>query len=50
MQMKSKFEVNHDRYDSDRAKVAYILDRIDEEAYAIVESYLEVGHRSTPSE
>ena len=50
MQMESKFEVNHDHFESDRAKVAYIVDRTGGDAYAIIESYLEAGHRSTPSE
>ncbi len=50
MQMENKFEVNHGHYDSDHASVVYIVDSVDEEAYAIVEIYLEADHRSTPSE
>jgi len=50
MQMEHKFEVNHDHFASDRAKVAYIVDRVDGEAYDIIESYLEADHRSTSSE
>ncbi len=50
MQMEHKFEVNHDHFTSDRAKVAYIVDRVDGEAYDLIESYLEANHRSTSSE
>ena len=48
--MEHKFEVNHDHFTSDRAKVAYIVDRVDGEAYDLIESYLEANHRSTSSE
>ena len=50
MQMEHKFEVNNDHFTSDRAKVAYIVDRVDGEAYEIIESYLEADHRSSSAE
>jgi Zinc knuckle len=50
MQIENKFKVDRDHFDSDQAKVAYIVDRVDGEAYDLIESYLEADHRSTPSE
>jgi len=50
MQMEHKFEVNNDHFASDRAKVEYIVDRVDGEAYEIIESYLEADHRSSSAE
>jgi hypothetical protein len=50
MQIEHKFVDNHDHFPSDHSKVAYIVDRVDGEAYDIIESYLEAGHRSTSSE
>jgi len=50
MQMEHKFEVNNDHFTSDRAKVAYIIDRVAGEAYEIIKSYLEADHRSSSTE
>ena len=48
--MEHKFKVNNDHFTSNRAKVAYIIDRIDGEAYKIIESYLKVDHHSSSAE
>ena len=48
--MEHKFKVNDDYFTSDRAKVAYIMDRVNGEAYEIIKSYLKVDHRSSSAE
>ena len=48
--MEHKFNVNHDHFPSNHAKVAYIVDQVDGEAYDLIEGYLEANHHSSSSE